>query len=260
MIYATTMNERLRDTLRQRGISVERLAKHCGVDPKTARRWVTTARTPHRRHREAAAELLGVTEGLLWPSINDSSALRSGAFTSEVFTIYPEQASVPREVWLELFQTATTAVDILIFSGTFLQQTNPKVAETLLERASTGVRVRLCFGDPSGSAIQLRDAEEGIHGTLGAKIRASMSYFTKLVGDPNCGVRLHNTTLYASLFRFDGQMLVNPHIWGTPASANPVIHVRSIDSDCIFNKYLTSFDQIWQRSSCWQPDAAGQTQ
>ena len=256
------MNERLRGTLLQRGISVDRFARQCGVDPKTAGRWISTGRTPHRRHREAAAELLGVAEDYLWPSTLDNGGplRRTGLLSEVVVRTYPDRASVPREVWLELVQSAIAAVDILVFSGTFLQQTNPRIAEMLLERAAAGVPIRLCFGDPSGSAIQLRDEEEGIYGTLGAKIRASLSYFTKLIGDPNCGVRLHNATLYASVFRFDDQLLVNPHIWGSPASANPVIHVRSIDGDCMFNKYLNSFNQIWERATPWQPDGVRRTQ
>jgi hypothetical protein len=33
-------------------------------------------------------------------------------------------------------------------------------------------------------------------------------------------MRLQATTLYASLFRYDEEILVNPHAYGAPASAN----------------------------------------
>ncbi|MGB3438260.1 MAG: hypothetical protein WBA97_05855 [Actinophytocola sp.] len=147
----------------------------------------------------------------------------------------------------------------MVFSGTFLAHTNPRIADMLLVRAAAGVQVRLCFGAPSGDAVAHRDAEEGLGGTLGAKIRASLSYFTKLVGDQHCEVRLHDTTLYASVFRYDDDALINPHIWGRPASANPVIHVRRTNDDSMFMKYLDSFDQVWQQSATWNPDEAGRT-
>lgn len=54
----------------------------------------------------------------------------------------------------------------------------------LAERADAGVRVRLCFGDPSGKAVAVRDEEEGTGGTLSVKIRASLTYYRKLSEPP----------------------------------------------------------------------------
>ncbi len=84
------------------------------------------------------------------------------------------------------------------------------------------MRVRLCFGDSKGRAAAIRGQEEGIGDTLAAKIRASLTYYRPpLLSEPGCEVRLHDTTLYTSMFRYDDDLLVNPHVWGRPASANP---------------------------------------
>ncbi len=184
------------------------------------------------------------------------------AFTAVAATLHfgraaeKHRSSVPRDAWLQLLNSAVRRVDMLVFSGTFLAQTNPRIADTLAEHAAYGTQVRLCFGQPDGSAVALRDAEEGIGGTLGAKVRSSLSYFTGLVGAMNCDVRLHDTTLYASLFRYDDQMLINPHILGRPSSWNPVLHVRRTGSDGIFEKYLTGFERAWEASVAWQPQSA----
>jgi transcriptional regulator with XRE-family HTH domain len=249
------MNERLRAALRQRGLSVEQLARTCGVDPKTASRWVTTAsRTPHPRQRRAAAELLGTSERYLWPALTEREPfLGSIDSQAELVGTYPDRASVPRDVWLQLVNGATSSIDILVFSGTFLAQTNPKLPQILMDSAANGAQVRLCFGDPDGSAVALRDEEEGINGALGAKIRACLSYFPRLVGSQNCGIRLHNHTLYASIFRYDDQAMINPHIWGSPASANPLFHFRRLGEDCTFGKYMNSFERIWEQSKPWYP-------
>jgi len=53
-----------------------------------------------------------------------------------------------------------------------------------------------------------------------------------------CEVRLHSTTLYASLFRYDDEILVNPHAYGEPGSANPVLHLRRIDGGSVADHYL----------------------
>ena len=40
---------------------------------------------------------------------------------------------------------------------------------------------------------------------------------------------LHSTTRYAALFRYDDEIIVNPHVYGEPASANPALHLRRLD-------------------------------
>jgi hypothetical protein len=50
-----------------------------------------------------------------------------------------------------------------------------------------------------------------------------LTYYRPLVDVDGVEVRLHATTLYASLFRYDDEILVNPHAFGEPASANPIV-------------------------------------
>ncbi len=124
----------------------------------------------------------------------------------------------------------------------------------LAARASEGVRVRLCFGDPQGQAIATRGREEGIGDALAAKIRASLTYYRSLLGATGCGVRLHDTTLYASMFRYDDDLLVNPHVWGQPASANPLFHLRQADDGGWFATYAESFEAVWAGARPWTPE------
>lgn len=247
-------NERLRTALVQREVSVEELARKCNVDPKTAGRWITKARVPHRSNRRTTCDLLGFSEEYLWPDVRDQDPyLHPDGPQSEIVRTYSDRASVPRDVWLRMLANATESLDFLVYSGTFLAQTNPRIAASLADRAAAGVRIRLCFGDADGSAVANRDAEEGIGGTLGAKVRASLSYFRSLVGVDNCEIRLHNTTLYVSLFRYDTDALVNPHIYGRPSSANPVLHLKSTGDDDMFAKYLSGFEEVWEGAKPWQP-------
>ncbi|MEU6357816.1 helix-turn-helix domain-containing protein [Streptomyces sp. NPDC047072] len=246
------MNERLRSALVQRGITEEDLAELCSVDPKTVGRWVS-GRVPHRRHRFAVAKHLQVDEVYLWPDGRQRPA-HLEALRSEIVEVYPNRASVPRDVWISLLLGAVKHIDVLVFSGTFFAQTNPHIARMLQERAQAGVRVRLCFGDPYGEAVAVRGREEGIGDTLAAKIRASLTYYRALVGAPGCEVRLHDTTLYNSIFRYDDQLLVNPHIWGQPASANPLFQLRRTDGTDWCDRYTESFEAVWNTARPWAPD------
>ncbi|GIH70498.1 hypothetical protein Mth01_27510 [Sphaerimonospora thailandensis] len=127
----------------------------------------------------------------------------------------------------------------------------------LAERADNGVRVRLCFGHPDGQAVAIRGREEGIGETLAAKIRASLTYYRPLLTVPGCEVRLHDTTLYSSLFRYDENLLINPHVWGQPASANPLLHLKRLNATGWFDNYAQSFEAVWARACPWTPDREG---
>ncbi|AZK95017.1 MULTISPECIES: helix-turn-helix domain-containing protein [Streptomyces] len=250
------MNERLRSALVQRGLTVDEVAAACEVDPKTASRWVA-GRVPHRRNRWTVANLLKIDEAYLWPETGQRTS-RLGAAQSELVDTYANRASVPRDIWMSLLSGAMKQIDVLVFSGTFFAQTNPHITRMLQERAQAGVRVRLCFGDPEGEAVRIRGEEEGIGDTLAAKIRASLTYYRDLVGHPGCEVRLHDTTLYTSIFRYDDHLMANPHIWGLPASANPLLQLRRTPGGEWFERYGESFDAVWSTARPWVPDSQEQ--
>lgn len=242
-------NERVRAALATAGMSPADLAGDLGVDPKTVERWVNPGRVPHRRTAQKAASALGRLPEELWPEF--AEPVRLGY--SDLVTTYPDRASVPRETWLKLLTEATEQIDVLVFSGTFFAQTNPRVAAMLTGRAAAGVRVRLCFGDPNSEATAIRGREEGIHETLAAKVRASLTYYRSLLDQPGCEVRLHGKTLYASLFRYDSTLIANPHIFGQPASANPALHLRRRQTGGYFDRYAESFEAVWQTAVLWEP-------
>lgn len=236
------------------GVALEDLAETCGVESKTVERWVNTGRVPHRRHRWAAAKKLSADETYLWPDVlqrrgNDPRAVQANR--SELLEIFPDRASVPRELWIRLMDGAQEFVDILVFSGTFFAQTQPRVAAMIADAVQRGVSVRLCFGDPSSTAVEVRDREERLGGTLAAKIRSSLTYYRRLPSLDGCEVRLHSTTLYASLFRYDDEILVNPHAYGEPASANPTLQFRKLDGGALASHYMASFERIWLEAVPW---------
>ncbi len=236
----------------RRGVRVEDLADECGVDPKTVERWISLDRLPHRRHRWTAARKLGAEEAYLWPeAVSTINGRRPDASRAELIEIYPDRASVPRELWLRLLTQAQERIDVLVFSGTFFAQTQPRVAQMLAARLAAGVQVRLCFGDQASEAVAIRDREEGLGGTLAAKIRASLTYYRSIATTEGCEVRLHGTTLYASLFRYDDEILMNPHAYGEPASANPTFHFRSLDGGGMFEHYVSSFERVWSTAMPW---------
>jgi hypothetical protein len=236
----------------QHGVNVQALADICAVDPKTVERWLTKNRLPHRQHRWKAAALLECDETYLWPDVMEQQAhKRKSAAQSELIRLYPNRAAVPRETWLKLIAESIRGIDVLVYSGTFLSQM-PSIGKLLAIRAQEGAEVRICLGDPNCEAVKVRDQEEELDGTLSAKIRAARTYFRPLIGADNCEVRMHQTTLYNSIFRFDDDLLVNPHVWGQPASTNPLLQFRQIDIlSGFYEHYSESFEAVWKSAAPW---------
>ncbi|MFK3983510.1 helix-turn-helix domain-containing protein [Micromonospora sp. NPDC050397] len=240
-------NERLRDAMHRNRLTPTDLAADVGVDPKTVERWITQDRVPYPRHRHALATRLGETQSYLWPDALPSA--RAAAVTeSELVQIYSRRASIPIELWQRLLTTATQQISILVYAGLFLPEQHPNLITILRERAEAGARVRILLGDPDSSGVAQRGAEEGIGNAISAKIRNVLTWYEKLDGVDGVSLGLHGTTLYNSIYQFDEEMLVNPHVFGFPAAHAPTLHLRRIAGGDLFNLYADSFDRIWSAS------------
>jgi transcriptional regulator with XRE-family HTH domain len=247
-------NERLRNRIAAAGLALADVAAHVQVDPKTVERWITKDRVPHRTHRWKTAELLDTDETYLWPTVADD--LRTTAASqAEFVTLYPSRGAVPEQLWSALLENAQSNVDVLAYAGLFLADGRPDLSNVLSAKADEGVSVRLLFGDPDSEAIRLRGDEEGIGEGMAARVRLVLTYLRDLLSASDVQVRLHQTTLYNSIYRFDDDMLVNAHVYGAPAAQNPVMHLQRVPGGRLFGHYLKSFDKVWESA---QPvDLAG---
>ena len=59
---------------------------------------------------------------------------------------------------------------------------------------------------------------------------------------------LHRTTLYNSIYRFDDDMMINQHAYGTYGYIAPILHLRRVDGAELFALYERSFDLAWRES------------
>jgi transcriptional regulator with XRE-family HTH domain len=236
-------NERLRGAISAAGQTLDRLAEAVQVDPKTVERWVTKDRVPHRSTRLAVADLLSAKETYLWPSVADDPRTKS-ASRAELVEFYASRSSVPLDLWVSMAEAARECFDLLAFAGLFLPE-HVELVPRLIRRARAGVRVRVLLGDPDSPAVALRGQEEGLHEGMSHRIRLSMRYFAEAHDVAGLEVRLHATTLYASIFRSDGAALVNTHVYGAPAAQSPVLHLQRVPGGRVFDHYMTSFDRVW---------------
>ncbi|GAA3044382.1 XRE family transcriptional regulator [Actinokineospora globicatena] len=237
-------NERLRDALLRSGLDINQVAKATNVDPKTVERWITQGRTPYPRHRHTIASMVRETENYLWPDAV-APERKTEIGTSEVVKLYPHRHSVPSETFDRLLDGATRHIEILIYAGMFLAD-NPRFIRSLQAKAADGVKVRILVGDPAARALAQRGDEEGIgREAIPAKARNSLAFFRPLADAPGAEIRVHGTTLYNSIYRYDDDMLVNMHVYGFVAGHAPLLHLRRLSGGDLFETYSESFDSVW---------------
>jgi hypothetical protein len=135
--------------------------------------------------------------------------------------VYPHRANVPHELSQQLLGDAEERIAILVYAGMWLPDQNPRLSAALRRKAAAGAAVRILLGDPDSAEVAMRGAEEGFGDALAGKVRNAVVHYRDLAGAPNAEVRLHATTLYASIYRFDNHLLANAHVSGFPAAQAP---------------------------------------
>ncbi|MGH3872883.1 MAG: hypothetical protein ACRDSR_15485 [Pseudonocardiaceae bacterium] len=146
-----------------------------------------------------------------------------------------------------MFDSAEDEIGVLVYSGMFIVD-DPGLLALFRVKAAQGVKVRILLGDPDAAEVACRGALEGIGEALASKIRNAIVLYRPLRGVDGVQIRLHSTVLYNSIFRADGELLVNSHVYGFPASQAPVMHLRRVAGGTMVSTYLDSFDRVWSEA------------
>ena len=190
-------NERLRATISAKGQTLQTLADHVGIDPKSVERWISKDRTPHRNHRWKAATFLGVDEVYLWPTVAKQAEDTS---TSELITYYPHRGAV--RVLVDVVNRADhgQVEDSAYFSACSCSTATRTCPTSWPTRPRPGAHVRILLGDPDSAMIHQRGEEEGIGDDLAARARITRRYLQPAAVTPGVEIRLHDTILYNSIY------------------------------------------------------------
>jgi hypothetical protein len=193
----------------------------------------------------ATAALLGNDDVYLWPE-TERDLRNQSATRAEFVDLYPNRSAVPSSLWIDAIDSASEAIDLLAYAASFLHDAIPDFGRQIIAKATAGVPVRLLFGDPGSAAVRLRGDEEGIGDLLSARCRLTWSYWRDAMTTPGIELRAHGCTLYSSIFRFDDRLLVNPHLYGAPASHSPVHVISRVAGGRLFANYMASFERTWE--------------
>lgn len=248
-------NDRLRAAILAAGLTLEDVSDRVRVDAKTVERWIgNEQRVPHRKTRRELAQLLDVDEVHLWPSLaGDIRTTPAGHV--ELIQVFPTRSALPYSLWADLIGSVRRQMDVLVYSGVFLVE-QYDLLPVIRAKVADGARFRILVGDETSSAVIQRAIEEGTAGGLEGRVQLMRRYLESVNDLPGVDVRIHGTPLYNSIYRFDDQMLINGHAFGSVAGQNPVLHLRHLPGGRMWEHYLRSFDRIWSQSKPNIPQGA----
>jgi transcriptional regulator with XRE-family HTH domain len=237
------VNERLVNAMKTIHVSVNAVAESARVDRRTVERWMQGSK-PNQNHRWAIADFLNMREDMLWPA--DEFAVESKPVASrEIIAAYSHRSNIPPDVWWNLFLKARRNIDLLAYAMVFLPEQHLGLVDLLKKKARASCKIRIALVDPICKYVQNRDEEEGLNGTLSARIHTTLHHFRDILNYPGIEIRYHSTPLYNSVFRFDNEMFVTPHLYGLHGSRASLLHMCRLEQDGIFANFVSHFEAIW---------------
>ncbi|MEZ5175157.1 MAG: XRE family transcriptional regulator [Acidimicrobiia bacterium] len=240
-------NDRLREVMVQAGVSADRLAEAVGVDPKSVWRWTNKGVVPRRIGlKTRVADVLNVAEADLWPATTrNGSVPEDRQVTEEVAAVWAHRADAPKSRWWTVLAAAETGIDLLGYAMQFLPEDHTRLDRLLIDKADSGCRIRIALANPDSPYVADRDDEECLGGTLSDRIRTTIDHFKPLFGVEGVDLRFHQTRMYNSVFRGDDEMLVTPHLYGLKGYRAPLLHIRRLADDGMFDGLRAHFERVW---------------
>ncbi|MCX4987107.1 XRE family transcriptional regulator [Streptomyces sp. NBC_00572] len=234
------------------GVSAGELAYRVGVSPKQVQRWLADARlTPHARNRADAARALGVDEDMIWPKAVQDRVKLGG--DREILRTYPYRSACPSTVWADLTVGAERELLFAGYTNYFLWTQIPAFAGLIRRKAESGCRVRFLLGDPAGEVTRQREVIEDVPLSVSTRIRITLDELAKL--GPAEGVEARFSAaedavnhVSLSVFRFDEQALVTPHLARLVGHDSPLLHLRRHDDDGMFDRFAEHAEELWERA------------
>ena len=247
------MNTALRTALTEAGLTPRQLAYRVGVSLKQVERWLgDAALTPHARNREDAARALGVDEEMLWPqTVKDR--IKTGT-DREIIHSYPYRSACPGAVWSGLIDSAESEIFLAGYTNYFFWTQIPQFPETLRRKAEAGVRVRFLLGDPEGEVTRQREAIEDVALSVSTRIRITLEHLDRLGTPPGLETRCSSAEdavnhVSLSVFRFDDDALVTPHLARLVGHDSPLLHLRRQGDAGMFARFAEHAEELWSRGT-----------
>jgi transcriptional regulator with XRE-family HTH domain len=175
----------------------------------------------------------------------------------EIIDVYPTRSRVPGDLWDQIIADAHQEILLGGYTNYFFWTERPNFAETIREKAESGVNVRILLGDPDGEVTRRRQEIERAQLSLATRINITLEELQRLGPLPGLEVRLSEINAEAhvsrSIFVFDHESLVSEHIADRLGHGSLTFHLHRKQTGGAFDQYKAHFDHLWTGGREWRP-------
>lgn len=232
-------------------VSPRTLAARVGVSAKTVERWLADPElVPHARNRADACQALGVEADVIWPQAV-RQRVKAGN-DREIVQSFPYRSACPSPLWHELVAGAQREIFFAGYTNYFVWTLIPACAELLAQKSNEGVRVRFLLGDPDGEVTRQREQIEGVALTVSTRVRITLEHLARLGDKVEARYSAPEDAMNhvsLSVFRFDDQALVTPHLARLVGHDSPMMHLRRHGDGGMFDRFAEHAEELWGRGT-----------
>ncbi|MFI1587176.1 hypothetical protein ACH4WW_04490 [Streptomyces halstedii] len=180
---------------------------------------------------------------MLWPrAVRD--VVKTGP-EREIVDAYPYRNACPTSVWSRLIDSAEKDITFAGYANYFLWQEQSRRADRLKTKASAGCAVRFLIGDPDSDVTRRREAVEGVPLTVGTRIRITLDALERMGAVEGLEARFSDEHIALSVFSFDDEMLVTPHLSSLLGHESPMLHLRRLGDDGLYDRFAGHVTALW---------------
>ncbi|MFG2585772.1 XRE family transcriptional regulator [Streptomyces malaysiensis] len=185
---------------------------------------------------------------MLWPkAVRDR--LKTGG-DRELVQSYAYRSACPSTVWADLIAGATEDLFFAGFTSYFLWTQVPPLPEMLRRKAESGCRVRFLLGDPDGAVTRQREAIEDVALTVSTRVKMTLEQLAKIGEVQGLEARFSASAdamnhVSLSVFRFDDDALVTPHLARLVGHDSPLMHLRRHGDVGMFSRFAEHVEELW---------------
>jgi hypothetical protein len=180
---------------------------------------------------------------MLWPKIRGAA---SGP-DREIVATYPYRNACPPTVWSRLLDGAKQTIVYAGYTNYFIWQEQPRMPERLAAKAASGCVVRFLVGDPESEVTRRREQIEAVPLTVSTRIQITLDALSRIEGD-GVEARLSDGHIALSVFRFDDEMLVTPHLANLLGHDSPLLHLRRRGANGLFDRFAEHVEVLWSEA------------
>ncbi|SEK51016.1 hypothetical protein SAMN05414137_102260 [Streptacidiphilus jiangxiensis] len=187
---------------------------------------------------------------MIWPqAVRDK--IKTG-HDRELVQFYPYRSACPSSVWAGLIADAEQDVILAGYTNYFVWLEQPAFADTIRRKVEAGCRVRFLLGDPDGDVTRQREVIEDTALSVSTRIQITLENLRTL--GPLNGLEARYSTsqdainhVSLSVFRFDSQELVTPHLARLVGHDSPLLHLRKAEDGGLFDRFRDHAEELWGR-------------